>query len=293
MDDGIYIASGAHADIINNTIVDNHDNGIALSSSASATIVNCILWGNVDDDLRNCSAVYSCIEDGGAGGGNISLNPRFNDAGSGDFHITANSPCVDAGAATSLAEDFEGDGRPLDGDGDGESGYDMGADEYNPDSSPVQPTRTPSPTASPTPPPSRTPKDDGEDEDQEEPTPVPTPTASPGPFEVEVDVSEDAIDVEVEVGERIERRFNLYVVFKTWLGFFSLSKDGGLVKGIVPRMEGVSRAPAGEYPLFKRAVSQKLRGKEFTVMVGCFDPARRPKSKKDAFCFDEQRFVIQ
>ncbi|NQT88757.1 right-handed parallel beta-helix repeat-containing protein, partial [bacterium] len=35
------------------------------------TIANCILWGN-GDDLRNCTATYSCISDGDSGTGNIS-----------------------------------------------------------------------------------------------------------------------------------------------------------------------------------------------------------------------------
>ncbi|MCX7767377.1 MAG: hypothetical protein N2246_11795, partial [Candidatus Sumerlaeia bacterium] len=89
---------------------------------------------------------YSCIQDWTEGGtGNISLNPRLSDPEQGDFHLLADSPCIDAGCfIPGLTTDFEGDARPVDvvseprGDG---SNYDIGADEFV-----ISPTPIPTPT---------------------------------------------------------------------------------------------------------------------------------------------------
>jgi hypothetical protein len=54
------------------------------------------LWNN-GDDLYNCSATFSCIEDIDSGTGNIHMDPMFFDADSNDFHLWYSSPCIDAG----------------------------------------------------------------------------------------------------------------------------------------------------------------------------------------------------
>ncbi len=62
---------------------------------------------------------------------NIDQPPLLN----GDFHLQAGSPCIDAGdngAPSIPPTDFEGDNRTIDGNGNGSSVADMGADEYNP-----------------------------------------------------------------------------------------------------------------------------------------------------------------
>jgi len=61
-----------------------------------------------------------------AGSGNISADPEFVDAGSGEYHLSSGSPCIDAGTATNApTSDFEGTSRPLG------SGFDIGAYEYS------------------------------------------------------------------------------------------------------------------------------------------------------------------
>ena len=51
----------------------------------------------------------------------------------GDFHLWWNSALVDAGTnVVAPSEDFEGDSRPMDGNGDGFAVVDIGADEYLP-----------------------------------------------------------------------------------------------------------------------------------------------------------------
>ena len=119
-------------------------------------IVNCIIWGNVAIDTSGFESqvrestipLYSCIQGGTGGGeGNISADPKI--VGAGDYHLRANSPCIDAGGSASLVtQDFEGDPRPMDGTteprGDG-SDFDIGADEF------PGPTITPTPTITSTP----------------------------------------------------------------------------------------------------------------------------------------------
>ncbi len=80
------------------------DGGIFALHGSSPVITNCILWGN-GDDLNNCSATYSCIEDDDKGLGNIHSDPLFTKGPLGDYYLrqTAagqlliDSPCVDAG----------------------------------------------------------------------------------------------------------------------------------------------------------------------------------------------------
>jgi hypothetical protein len=65
--------------------------------------------------------------------GNISEDPLFVGPVVGDYHITADSPAVDAGNPSPVglpAEDFEGDPRIVDGDEDGTPRVDMGHDEF-------------------------------------------------------------------------------------------------------------------------------------------------------------------
>ncbi len=67
--------------------------------------------------------------------GNLKDDPQFVDALSGDFHLSDSSPLIDEGNDTAPAlpaTDFEGDARPIDGNGDGIPVPDIGADEYVP-----------------------------------------------------------------------------------------------------------------------------------------------------------------
>ena len=85
--------SGGSATISSCTIVNNTGRGI---SESSGQISNCIFWNN-GDDIYNCSATYSCIEDGDGGTGNIGYYPYFVDLTGGDYHLRSYSPCIDAG----------------------------------------------------------------------------------------------------------------------------------------------------------------------------------------------------
>ncbi|MGB2807728.1 MAG: right-handed parallel beta-helix repeat-containing protein [Sedimentisphaerales bacterium] len=87
---GIYLVNGASPTLRNLTIV-NNDFGISAFNGADPDISNCIFWDNIDGDLFRepvpLQARYSCIEEGGEGEGNISVEPGFVDANGGDYHL--------------------------------------------------------------------------------------------------------------------------------------------------------------------------------------------------------------
>lgn len=99
---------------------------------ASPIIINTILWGNSPGQIGVYNAtpdVTYCDVQGGwgdldfKGAGNISEDPLF--VGEGDYHLTANSPCIDAGASLSAnLSDIDGDSRPLG------LRHDIGSDEW-------------------------------------------------------------------------------------------------------------------------------------------------------------------
>ncbi|MBW8038861.1 MAG: hypothetical protein FVQ85_02545 [Planctomycetes bacterium] len=110
-DTGILVSTGLPT-IQNITLVDNGV-GIYANSGASPGVSNCIFWNNVTD-MSDCNAIYSCIESGGEGEGNMDVDPLFADANGGDYHLLSargryvpesdkwvldqvTSPCVDVG----------------------------------------------------------------------------------------------------------------------------------------------------------------------------------------------------
>jgi parallel beta helix pectate lyase-like protein/dockerin type I repeat protein len=91
---------------------------------------NSILWGNDPEQLMgsgipDIEVVYSDIQGGFAGDGNISQAPWFIDRMAGDLRLSPLSPCIDTGTAVDAPEtDIAGLKRPLG------LGVDMGAYEF-------------------------------------------------------------------------------------------------------------------------------------------------------------------
>lgn len=122
--------------IINNIFLRNGRYAIYVSSkSTSPTLVanNCF-YENPAGAYRNFSGVpHTDIDELNAHVrgcvGNIGADPKLVSAT--DFHLRPESPCIDAGSTSApLTADFDGVGRPLDGNGDGRFGPDIGMYEF-------------------------------------------------------------------------------------------------------------------------------------------------------------------
>ena len=142
--------------ILNNTISGNGGTGIYISNEDSGSeIINNIVEGNpaidielydinitnlpviYDNDFYSINGnIYSGVMTNLSGiGGNISTNPFFACLPSGDFHLLAGSPCIDAGtngAPQLPTVDFDGNPRILAGKTKDSAIVDMGAYEFNP-----------------------------------------------------------------------------------------------------------------------------------------------------------------
>ena len=130
---GIRCFSDSSLTITNCTLTGNagESGGAILSLSSSFPIVtNCILWGDIPNEIASDSTPvvsFSDVEGGWPGNMNMDSDPSFMDPAGGDYHLRADSPCIDAGdngAAPLQETDMEGNPRII-----GDT-VDMGAYEY-------------------------------------------------------------------------------------------------------------------------------------------------------------------
>jgi hypothetical protein len=144
---GIYVGApvaSASLELAETTVAGNSSGGLFAGISGGAQddllLWNSIVYNGADDigGFDQFDVQYSDACDDGPfafdGPGNICSDPLL--VGGGDVHQTAHSPTIDRGSDELMgmvggernAEDYEGDPRPTDGDGDGHT-VDMGADE--------------------------------------------------------------------------------------------------------------------------------------------------------------------
>ena len=80
------------------------------------TITNSILWGNAGTDLlvvdADVTVTYTLSEEGIDGEGNLSDDPRFTDASTGDFSLGPSSPAPGAGDPATGGADLGYTGVP-------------------------------------------------------------------------------------------------------------------------------------------------------------------------------------
>ena len=140
---GIYCRDSSPVTLTNCTVVGNsaaRNGGGGYVINATLNIYNTILWGNTASSGKQLyrhsgtlAVMYCDVEGGFAGIVNpqtyyecIEEDPLFVDAENDDYHLTANSPCIDKGAEQfAPPTDIEGNPRPF---GDG---VDIGAYEYS------------------------------------------------------------------------------------------------------------------------------------------------------------------
>jgi uncharacterized repeat protein (TIGR01451 family) len=144
---GILLTSNSRGDIINNTFVNNNlgagGEAIDVRNSSRPRIANNVIVGHtygvrVRDEAAP-TVEYNDVWDSsvahyaGVSGnpGHISCDPLFVNAAAGDYHLSVGSCVIDNGTQVGAPTiDFDGDGRPIDGDGDATALWDRGADEY-------------------------------------------------------------------------------------------------------------------------------------------------------------------
>ena len=122
--------------------------GAIYNEDSSPVLANSVLWGNAapigpqmhNEGTSSPYVLYSDIEGGYPGEGNIDADPLFVDpvdanqapTTHGDYRLTEGSPAIDAGTNDVITVDTDLDGNPriVDGTGDGNAIVDMGAYEF-------------------------------------------------------------------------------------------------------------------------------------------------------------------
>jgi hypothetical protein len=109
--------------------------GINIMRRSKPALTNCIVRGSSNLINSETTVIYSNVEGGFPGTGNIDADPCFVDSANGDYHLSANSPCIDTGNPfywPSVGEtDIDGEPRVMGGR------VDMGVDEVTSTLTPI------------------------------------------------------------------------------------------------------------------------------------------------------------
>ncbi|MBK8267810.1 MAG: right-handed parallel beta-helix repeat-containing protein [Planctomycetes bacterium] len=107
-----------HYTIANNVCENStRGNGLQVEDRSVVTVTNSIFWNNGGDDFATdgnatLNVTYTASQEAIGGTGNITADPRFVKPSADDFHLAANSPCIDAGdPASPFANEPNNNGR--------------------------------------------------------------------------------------------------------------------------------------------------------------------------------------
>jgi len=93
---GAIYNSGDSPTLTNCTIWYNFNDGVS-SDAGNLTLRNCIIWGHDTEIVGSASVTYTDVQGGYSGQGNINADPLFVDAAEDDYHLSLDSPAIDAG----------------------------------------------------------------------------------------------------------------------------------------------------------------------------------------------------
>mgnify|MGYP001765270690 CR=1 FL=1 len=118
------------SDLVNCTVVSNRGNN--AGGVSGGIMVNSIVYGNLPTNVpnhTNAAFSYSCTTPDPGGTGNVTADPRFVDAGAGNYRLLATSPCINAGDNGAVLDGADLDGNPRIALGSPFGRVDMGAFE--------------------------------------------------------------------------------------------------------------------------------------------------------------------
>ena len=124
---GVYLSAVVSL-VSNDTVADNSASGAGggmYCGTGGQPVTNCIFWGNAPLFHGSLTPWNTDGFINYAPMGDISADPQFVDAASGDYHLKSTSPCINEATSTAApATDRDGVPRPWG------AGVDMGAYEY-------------------------------------------------------------------------------------------------------------------------------------------------------------------
>jgi len=108
---GIAVYDQSSPQLVNNTIVDNTGGGVFSFIRSIPMLINNIIWNNDGPSIQigqeaNLLASYSDIEGGYRGTSNLDMAPGFVNPSENDYHLTEDSPLIDAGNTEPSYRDY-------------------------------------------------------------------------------------------------------------------------------------------------------------------------------------------